>query len=337
MREANEPSINLAAYFSRCIAAKYSLSLRSLAMQNLYTHHDQQERCDLLNLSLLEEITTLNSTEGIGDGGATAFLDVGWRKPDAAIPTHLKMLRIDKVSRQLCELFTQINSLEKIYLIGPRVHARNGSKDSSNGVTPLPCSPPSSTGSPGSIENNSIITLKEDYLNVITRHHGHTLKHLLLLPQWRLTDDDIARIVRQCPNLEQMGIGVEFDNFRQLRLLVPFLPNLTVIRLLGSPDDTTFIDKMRELDAQGLHEDKIGEETVNREWSCLRYMELGSDDMIFEIGNRELMEKQDGGGWIPCTNIGWAQGKGVLRRSARKKKREDVKDIALWKMDSLEL
>ena len=66
--------------------------------------------------------------------------------------------------------------------------------------------------------------------------------------------------------------------------MVPFLPNLTAIRLLGNPDDPTFLNQMREMDERGVHERKIGEETRNREWSKLRYMELGADDLIFEIG-----------------------------------------------------
>lgn len=327
MREAHEPSINLAAYFGKCMAAQYRMPLRSMAIQNLYAHHDHEARCEIFDPSRLEEMTFLNSTGGIGDDGATAFMDTDWRGLETTAPLQLKSLRIDKVSRPQCEYLTQINSLERLYLISP--HIRNhDEKVQCDGATTLPRSPPSSTGSPGSVDNNNIVALKDDYLKAIIKHHGRTLKHLLLLPQWRLTDDDIAGIVRQCPNLEQMGIGVEFDNFKHLRLLVPFLSNLTVFRLLGNPDDMTFVNKMRELDEKGMHEEKIGEETVNQQWSRLRYMELGADDMIFEVGNRELMEEVNGGG---------ATGKLVYRRLVKKTQWESVRNIDIWKMDSLDL
>lgn len=328
MRENHEPSINQAAYFGKCAAAHYQIPLRSLGIQNLYTRHDPQDKCELFDVSKLEEMTLLNSTGGVGDGGATAFMDVQWRKPEVIVPTMLKTLRLDKVSRQQCDFLAQIQNLERLYLIGPHTLARNGNKDSSNGATPLPCSPPSSINSPGSMDSNSIAALKDDYLEAITKNHGRTLKHLLLLPQWRLTDDDIALIVRECPNLEQLGIGVEFVNFKHLRLLVPFLSNLVAIRLLGSPDDMTFINKMREIDGKGLHEKKIGEESVSREASRLRYMELGADDMIFELGKRESVAASDAEG---------PSGRQIYRRAVKKAQWESVKDVAIWKMESMEL
>lgn len=328
MREAHEPSINLATYFGKCAAAQYQLQLQSLAIKNLYTHHDHQGRCELFVPHRLEEITFLNSTGGIGDDGATVFMDTDWRKPNTAEPIELKMLRMDKVSRQQCEFLTNIDNLERLYLISPHKGASHDCKVQSDAATTFPRSPPSSTCSPGSFDNDEIVALKEDYLEAIVKHHGRTLKHLLLLPQWRLTDDDIALIVRQCPNLEQMGLGVEFTNFKHLRLLLPFLSNLTVFRLLGNPDDATFVNQMRDLDKFGLHEDKIGEETVNNEWSRLRYMELGADDMIFEVGNRILIEEVNGEATF---------GKPVYRRAVKKTPWKAIHDIDIWKMDSMEL
>lgn len=327
MREAQEPSINLAAYFGKCAAAQYQLQLRSMAVQNLYTHHDHQWRCETIDHSRLEEITFLNSTGGIEDDGATVFMDADWRGHHTAAPAQLRSLRIDKVSRQQCEFLTHINNLERLYLLSPHIRASHDGQGQSVGAANFPRSPPSSTGSPSSIDNNNgLVALKDDYLRAIIKHHGRTLKHLLLLPQWRLTDDDIAAIVRQCPNLEQLGIGVEFTNFKHLRLLVPFLSNLTVFRLLGNPDDTTFVNKMRDLDEKGMHEQKIGEETVNQQWSRLRYMELGADDMIFEVGKRELVEQVDGG--VTTT-------KSVYRRPVKKTRWDNIKGIDIWKMDSM--
>lgn len=321
MRDSHEPSIHPAQLFGRMMATNYSMPLRSISIQNLFVHRD--ETCgSILNLDTIQELTMINSTIGLGNDGSTAFMDGPHRQPEGHVPTILKMLRVDKVSRQLCELLTKFTGLERLYLIGPQAHpARCSSKDRSNGTTPFPRSPESIISSPGSTDMNHIVSLKNDYIEAITKYHGKTLKHLLLHPQWRLTDDDIAIIVRQCPNLEQLGIGAEFSNFKHLRLLVPFLENLTTMRLLGNPDDPTFVNKMRELDEMGVHEEKIGEETVNREWSKLRWMELGADDMIFEIGKRQSKEKT---------------GKGY-KTKVQKRSLDQVEHISIWKMGSLEI
>ena len=323
MREAREPSIHQSAFFGRCAAAHYAVTLKSMALQNLYTHHDNA--CDdVFDLSQLEDITFLNSAGGINDNGPTAFLDAAnhaWRYNDKFVPNTIKSLRCDKASRHQCEFLAHISNLEKLYLINPHTQTNRGS------ATTFPNSPASSISSPSNQDTNNILSLKEDYLEAITKSHGATLKHLLLLPQWRLTNDDIAILVRRCPNLEQLGIGVEFSSFGHMRLLVPFLPRLRVIRLLGNPDDPMFVNRMREMDENGFHEKKISEDTVNEEWNQLRYMEIGAPDMIFEMGKRQVKTRDE------TTQQGKST-KETFERSVKRRILEDVKDIDIWKFDS---
>ena len=320
IRETREPSINGYVYFGKLTSP---MQLRSFAVVNLYTNHASD--CHLQPIfdpNTLEEITFLNSTSGIGDDGATEFMDGGYRKANDKAPPSIKMMRLDKVSHEQCDFLGRFRGLERLYLIGPHLQPRRNKKDPSTNNTPFPNSPASSTSSPISSDINATCSLKDSYLQTITKHHGATLKHLLLLPQWRLTDDDIALIFRQCPNLEQLGMGADFSNFKNLRLMVPFLPKLTAIRLLSNPDDPTFLNQMREMDERGVHEQKIGEETRNREWSKLRYMELGGEDLIFEIGGREEWERDGKTGW---------------KRPVRKRGLDFVGEMDIWKMDSLEI
>ena len=315
MREARELSTHESAYFGRCATAKYTIPLLSICIQNLYTYHDISG-CNLFDHSLVESITFLNSTGGLGDDPGSVFVDQhSWRKTDEDAPSNLKMLRVDKVSYQQCSFIENVKGLEKLYLIGPQSsNGRRLKSTTPNNGTPLPNSPASSYSSASSIDNPNIMSLKDEYIETITKKHGHTLKHLLLLPQWRLTDDEIALIMRRCPNLEQLGIGAEFSNFQHLRLLVPFLKRLTALRILSSPDDMTFVNKMREMDDRGMHEKRLSEETAKWNLSKLQYMELGGEDLIFSIG------------------------KTVGRRAVVKKKAwEDVKDIAIWAMDCHEI
>ena len=321
MREERELSTHISAYIGKCSAARYSIPLRTIAIHNLYVYHDFSDWAGF-DHSLIEEATDLNSTHGLGDDPSDAFVDRHhWRKKDGTPPSRLKMLRIDKVSHEQCSFLETFTGLEKLYFVGPQPLLGHKVKGTTpNSGTPLPNSPASSQSS-SSLHNTdsfNVMALKDDYIKVITKNHGRTLKHLLLLPQWRLTDDDLALIVRQCPNLEQLGIRGDYPSFQHLRLLVPFLSNLTAIRILSSPDDPNFMEKMRELDERGLHEKKLSEETAKWSWSKLQYMELGGDDLIFKIGN------QDGG------KAGW-------KKVVKKKAREEVKNIAIWALDCHEI
>lgn len=320
IRETREPSVNGYVYFGK---VKSPMRLRSFAVVNLYTNRASvNERQCIFDRNTLEEVTFLNSTSGFGDEGGTEFMDGGYRKAEGEVSPSIKMMRLDKVSHEQCDFLGRLHGLERLYLIGPHVQARRNIKDPATSNTPLPHSPASTTSSPGSSDFNAACALKDSYLQIITKHHGATLRHLLLLPQWRLTEDDIALIFRQCPNLEQLGIGADFSNFENLRLMVPFLSKLTVLRLLSNPDDPTFLNQMREMDERGMHEQKIGEETRNTEWSKLRYIELGADDLIFEIGRREEWERGGITGW---------------KRPVRKRGLDVVGDMDIWKMDSLEI
>lgn len=334
MREAREPSINQSSYFGKCAAANYLIPLRKLAIQNLYVHHGGA--CNnVVDLSQLHEITFLNSTGGMDDAGGTAFMDGPYRKSHDITPTQLKMARVDKVSRQQCEFLSHIKGLERLYILGPCNRTRKGEP---NGNLQLPHSPCSNISSPTSTDTNCMVALKEDYIDAITKNHGPTLRHLLLHPQWRLTDDEIAIIVRQCPKLEQLGIGCEFSSFKHLRLLVPFLSNLTCLRLLGNPDDPAFTLTMKDLEAQGHHRKRIAEETANSRWSQLRYLELGTDDLIYEVGSQELFDECGNElGEAMSNPRGDGNVKSVWRRSVTKRRLEDVIHIDIWRMDSLDL
>ena len=324
MKEAREPSININSYFGRCLSSNYSIPLKSISIQNLFTPND--ETCgSIINNATVREITLINSNTGDGDEAANVFIDNRWRI--GGFPKHdlpeLKMLRIDKVSKLQCEFLGSFSGLERLYFIGRHQHIKNLSNSASpriSNAAPLPNSPSSSsTSSPSASET---FGLKDDYLETIVKNHGSTLRHLLLVPQWRLTADNIALIIRNCPNLEQLGLGVEFIELRNLRLLIPFLPNLRAIRLLDNPDDRSFGDKVREHD-DGTHEREIGNETLNGERHTIKYIELAG--LVFEVGRVKLQEPVVG------------NEKKKFRRDVWKRSSDLVRDIEIWRMDTLEI
>ena len=294
MRKDREPSVVMSSYWGRNLAAGYSPPLSKISLYNLYAS-DLGACHAMMDVEKLEEVTIINCMDGHGDDGSTAFVDRGWRKAESPQDPRLKIFRTDKVSRNFCDMLASFRGLEKLYLISGRSPG-NQQRTTSNSSSPsgeskaYPNSPVSSTSSSPPNQGSST-GLKDELLETITANHGQTLKHLLLPPQWRLTSEALALIIRQCPNLEQLGIGVEFANFTFLRLLVPFLKKLIAIRLLENPDDPSFTNKMRELD-DGRHEKKISDESNGSEWPSLRWFNLG--ELVFEVGKHELVPQEEG-------------------------------------------
>ncbi|KAI4231374.1 MAG: hypothetical protein LQ349_005656 [Xanthoria aureola] len=317
MREVKEPSVNLSTMFGRCQAANQPLNLTKLAVKNLFTY--TSDTCgNFYDCSAVQEITVINSSGGLGDAGAATFVDSSYRRKSETFPS-LKSLRGDKVSRELQLLLANTSGLEKLYIIGDTKATKHDTPNST-----FPRSPSSNGASPPSDLHSD--TLRDDTIEAIAQNHGQTLRHLLLPPQWRLTSDNIALLVRNCPRLEQLGLGADFERFMSMRLLMPFLPNMFAVRVLDNPDSTEFRDKMHELD-DGTHEKQIGGATSAREWSRIRWMQLA--DLVFEAGRPELMADDDDEEGTP--------GKMSYRRKVWKRDGEAVKDIAIWKMDSMEV
>ncbi|KAL8667167.1 MAG: hypothetical protein Q9168_007312 [Polycauliona sp. 1 TL-2023] len=319
MREAREPSISLSTMFGRCRANSKPLKIRKMAVKNLFTY-TADDICDsLYDFSVIEDITAINSTGGLGDTGAAAFLDSPLRKTGPALFPSLKSLRGDKISRDLQHLLANTRGLEKLYLIGDKKKASKTNNSPEN--TTFPRSPSSSSNGSSPPSDLYSDSLRDDTVEAIAKNHGHTLRHLLLPPQWRLTSDNIALLVRNCPNLEQLGFGADVERFMSMRLLMPFLAKVIAIRVLDNPDSSEFRDKMHELD-DGQHEKQISGATSAREWTKIRWMGLA--DLVFETGRTELMEDEE-------------EGKMSYRRKVWKSNLEAVKDVAIWKMDSMDV
>lgn len=331
MRDACEPSIHPAAYFGKCQAAQYKMRLKSISLSNLFAS-SAEFRDPIFECEVLEEATSLSSTPGIGNGsGANAFVEHG-QYHDKRLPCtmpKLRSIRTDKFNTAHSEILGQLSGLEKIYFVGPQVRGKcytNGliTNGVSKDITPFSQSPSSSSSSPGKSETTSLCILKDGYLDAITRSHGATLKHLLLLPQWRLTDTDLARMVRLCPNLEQLAMGTELAHLRHLELLLPFLTKLSAIRFLPNPDDGTFLDQMYQWDRDGTHAQSLSEECSKPEFGRMRWVDLGAENLIYELGPLYLAGQDE-------------NGSDVFRRPVMKAPSCAVKDIAIWKFDSYDV
>lgn len=275
MRDVREPSISLDSFFGKLIAAPHTLPIKRIAIKNLYTINNIVSS-NVFDCTSIEEVAHINSIGGSGDDSTSAFLHTSWRPSKADHMPNLKIIRVDRVARQQLEYFREMKALERVYLIGPKTALKE--PGSVSGI--LPNSPPStSTNSP--IHDCSTKSLKDEYLETLAKYHGKSLRHLLLMPQWRLSTDNIALIVSHCPNLEQLGLGVEYADLSTLRFLIPFLKKLTALRLLDNPEDRSFAEKIRIFNHEDCHELMETEMLGKLEW-------LEVAGKLFEVDKREL-------------------------------------------------
>ena len=197
--------------------------------------------------------------------------------------------------------------MENFYLVNVKCPQLHGPADGSSALTPPGTAPPS----------QDEVALGKQYLYALTRRHGATLKKVLLSDQWVLTQDDLADLVRHCPNLEQLGLALASAQHNILRMLIPFLPKLKAVRLLGNESLNehmrTFSSEQR---MEGMSRDMWKSGVNQLQW-------VGMGDQIYRIGKIYSVPGENG-------IQDW-------RREVLPATLEDVKDVEIWRMDSLDL
>ena len=324
IRRARESSVSLHAYFGRVVAQKHTLALRKMTLANLYATNNGGFDV-LVDTKMLQELTFINSMGGAGDSGDLAFIDLSWTMHSHTEIPSPKMMRGDKISRVHCGFVGSSSGLERYYLIGATQSCEKQSnghyfRSPSETAIPYPSTPVPST--PSTPIDQTAISLGKEYLDVVCKNHGSTLRHLLFKPQWRLSSEDLARLVRCCPNLEQLGIGVEVAGLDTLCLLIPFLPKLSVLRILDDPNNAAFAEALKSCD-DAPRENEMGRELAKAEYKQLRWLGLG--DLIFQIKGLVMQDEKG------------QNGERIAMREIKRSNREDVQYIEIWGMDSLEI
>ena len=340
MREARETSVVLYSYFGRLLAKGNKLALKSLAFQNLYTQHDHVIH-NLLEKTV-EQLEMINSSVGAGDSGDMVFVDYGWKTSPPKEMPPLKVIRGDKLSRSHLELLGRLDGLEKYYLVtGRKSRTKQLNGDTTPNTLALEQSSPDCQFpmTPVTPVDTTAVSLGSDYLETICRVHGSTLCHLLLMPQWRLSGKDLSRLVQSCPNLEQLGLGLDMENFNILRLMIPFLPRLYALRALEKPDDWSMSERLDMVCAEELvwfkydpalvfglrafQEVRLGQQAREWHWKQLRWIGVG--EHIFEVFKDEIPPEPSEDGVIR------------YRRRVKRHSNEAVKDVEIWGLDCLEI
>ncbi|EKG20863.1 hypothetical protein MPH_01846 [Macrophomina phaseolina MS6] len=342
MRDSGEESTNLTAYFGRCVANKQPLKLKKYSMINLYTRATNIDLDELIDVNALEEISFINCNT---QDAITVFIDDTWRlfEPQK-VPKYLKMMRGDVLDAKQAAVMAQLKGLEKLYIVNAK---RRPTRATPNGVSPAannnihnafagigsdgnsqsPFMPGNGPDTPMSRES---ATIAGDYLAAITRHLGKSLKHLLLSDQWLLGGEVLVQLGRACPHLEQLGVALEEKNPENMRQLLKHLPRLWALRILIRAT-TQELELMQSISGN-LHEQVISFELRRKEWDGLKYLGIG--DMVFLCGGvREVP-----GASTPKSPVDPTMGEELgVRRIVKKVDKEAVKDVEIWKMDSMDI
>ncbi|KAF1965937.1 hypothetical protein BU23DRAFT_545137 [Bimuria novae-zelandiae CBS 107.79] len=343
MRETGEESIQLSTYFGRCLAANYSLNLRRFALYNMLTRYQGEGYERLLDNEVLEEVTMINC--GGSSDPMTVFLDDTWRlNPNQPVPENLKMLRADSVEPEQIATLNKFHGLERVYL----VNKSNASKINSAAQTPT--SPTATTTpnlnghntssaavTPRSVTESECKSVAGDVLASIQSNH-QTMRHLLLLDHWILSDDVLFKLCQKLPRLEQLGFACQVPHMESLRHIISLVPNLWALRLLvGSGSAFQAHIDVLDMDMQKF---AFATELWRPEYRKIKYLGLGNKalklgDVVWPQGKGKARADGDGQGGSP-----FSRSIIELRRGPfRKMEYVDPKSLSwieIWGMDSTE-
>lgn len=337
MRDTGEESVNLLTVFGRCLAAKYSVPIKRLAVYNLYTRFHSDSLFEVLDPTVQTEVTVINSM-GSSDP-MTIFLDHAWKVSyQAPVPANLKMLRIDNMDKESAAMIGRFHGLERAFFINNKARSRGPSKPNSAAATP---DTPSNT-TPGGfgmtsgsgtpiITENQCRSLAGDYLAVIQRNH-RTMRNLLLSDRWKLSDDAFFKLCQSCPNLEQLGFSCLVPPLESLRQMITMVPKLWAIRFLIRPG-AEFVDKIESMDPD-MHVFAVATEFWRPEYKNLKYLGMG-ENLIFKLGKVYYPPKARENIHEGEENSTNAKRGGPIRK-VELLTIEDVRHIDIWGMDTTE-
>lgn len=302
MREQGEPSINLHALFGKCIAAGYKIRLKRMGLQNLYVMNHGELSQSVMTKNL-ESMSFLNCVDL--QNSKTIFFDRTWTQENHAasldFPKNIKRMRGDGIDRKHAELLAQCVAIEEFYFVNKTRQAGNksttsssskGSRESSNGVSGISppekgASAPSTPTAPSQQESVSVASL---YLAVLMKHHGHSLKIVLLHDQWQLGRTTMENFVKSCPNLEQFGFALEDNDIMIMNNMILYAPKLWAMRILASSP----IDENDPLYHTDLKKLALSTCLVQERFKNIRWVGVGIDAYMVRPGNVRVDVEAEG-------------------------------------------
>lgn len=369
MRDHGEPSVNFGQFFRKLIMAKKQLRVSRLGVYNLLASMDAAVCINALDTTCCKHFTAINSFGFDEDsftapGNTTYFIDRTWLVPfDQMDKPKPKTLRVDQLHKRHALELQHAVGLEHLYLVNARYKA-----DAVNGCSQSQLTPNSAAASPYALSANGSgnsgrsssrstptpnTSLRDLYMDNICNFCGPTLKHLILPSRWPLPQTTLARLIRSAPNLTQLSTAMLCIDMHVTRMLMPFLGKLYAIRLLSPTQEgaegrkilSNFESFVNVDDAH--HVEKLSAELAGSssdggqsDFPRLRYIGLGHKVWLVGGVVEELVKVPLDGGAGTDDQVqggdGWVEEVKYRQRVTRITE-EDVKDVEIWKMDSLDV
>ena len=304
-----EASVSLQTYFGRCMAANYAIPLETLGLQNLFTS-TTEDHGRFFDPTVLQCLAIIN-TAGPSNTQSVALLDRDFGSNVCKDLAKLKFVRVDKLSDCVIEFLDRTHGLERLIFIGHKQTLT---------TTPESIQSPDATDSSKAAHTSP--ALGKRYIEVVARNHGSTLRCLLLSNRWILCQEELARLVRSCPNLEQLGLSLQRDSMDVIHLLLPFLKKIRAIRLLQGPCNRHVLAALEDVRRPEKLEE-IGRFLWQHEYESLQFVGVG--DVLLEIGGTIEVERPN------------TMGERQFKRVTRKVPVETARHLELWAMDNPEL
>jgi hypothetical protein len=342
MRRTAEPTLSLDTYFGRFFKNNDGPKFKHLAMQNWFGPNSNQIG-SVLNIETCESMTFLDVFGGVQGGDANVYVDDTWKDMPPDTKFHYRTMRFNEFAPQHVNMIKNSTGAERVYIIGDRTGAPAMSSTSTNNTLPskadadyiTPEDSPSSSAaaatsssttasatrsSRSTARSATIASFGPIYLNAFTTHHGSTLQHLLLSPDWALSATDLGTLIRCCPNLTQLGLAIAESEFETLRLLVPFLPKIYALRILD-PDGSRAAIGAGFSDADV--EAAMGRDIYAHSAAKIRW--IGDLGRVWKVGGEVEVGCEDG------------SGRREMRRVVKSVGREEVGHVEIWGLDCLDL
>lgn len=284
MRAEAEATMNLNLFFGRCHKANYKLQVKHFALQNWFGPNVLGlEQC--FDAEICKSITFIDTFGG--NDPRTIFVDDTWKDIPPDLMTAFERLRCNEISPSHLDIMRKASvKMKYFYIISNAKRPKTGhtppTATANSPTTPSVSTPYDPNADP------EWISLGKEYIYTISRYHGESLKHLLLSDLWAVTKDDMADLVRNCPNLEQLGMAIDSTDHESIKLLMPFLPKMRCLRILMNEQLAAHLRTW-------THEERMwrmGIELGKRDLPSLEYICLG--DFCYKVGTYVENMREDG-------------------------------------------
>lgn len=375
MRDQGEPSVIFGHFFRKLVMAKKQLKIRRLGVYNLLASMDTAVCMSVLDTTVCQDFTAINSFGFDEDtfaapSNATYFIDRTWLVPfDQIDQPKPKTIRVDQLHKRHALELQRAAGVEHLYLVNAR-HKPEGA----NGCSQSHSTPNSASVSPYALSANGNgsgigsgsgsrsssrgtptpnTSLRDLYMDNICNVCGPTLKHLILPSRWPLNQTSLARLIRSAPNLTQLSTALMCTDMHVTRMLMPFLGKLYAIRLLIPTQEGVEGNKIRCDFEKFVNTDderymkKFSEELGGTtssggktDFPRLRYVGIGHKVwLVGGIIGETAMDPVDPDDTPPGGQISGHEPREEIkyRRRVTRISESDVRDVEIWKMDSLDV